>query len=471
MVKKKAQVLAAAAYGIDMAATVASFYLAYWIRDTWFTSFDKLFGLAQYHWLLLFIIPIWTAALFYAGAYRFSLTSSLVRDLVRAWTAVLVGALALAALIFLYKTLYFSRLFLAVFVASNLLTLTVTRLVFYKVVAWGLRSEQNRRNVIIVGTGGTARNIGRLVAEHRGWGFNLLGYIREDDTGGEAGGLGAPVIGTIGDIPELVRKSVVDEVIFAVSRERVEELENIFLFLEDHGINARLALDIFPHMIARVHIEEIGDTPLLTFTTIPTNEVALLVKRLVDIVLSAAALVLLSPLFAVIPVLIKLTSPGPVLFVQKRCGLNGRVFDFYKFRSMYVGSEKMKPRLASLNENDGPAFKMRNDPRITPVGRFLRKTSLDELPQFWNVLKGDMSIVGPRPPIPSEVARYERWQRRRLSMKPGLTCLWQVSGRSLLHFHDWMRLDLQYIDNWSLWLDIKIMFKTIPAVFSGKGAY
>ena len=167
---------------------------------------------------------------------------------------------------------------------------------------------------------------------------------------------------------------------------------------------------------------------------------------------------------------IKLTSPGPVLFRQLRCGLHGRPFTFLKFRSMQIDAEELKPHLAPFNEMDGPAFKMTNDPRVTPIGRLLRRTSLDELPQLWNILRGDMSFVGPRPAVLEEVRQYEPWQRRRLSMKPGLTCLWQVSGRNELTFEEWMRLDLEYIDNWSLWLDVKIALKTIPAVLLGRGA-
>jgi len=187
-------------------------------------------------------------------------------------------------------------------------------------------------------------------------------------------------------------------------------------------------------------------------------------------VLASLLLMVLSPVLVAIAIAIKLDSPGPVLFRQLRCGLHGRTFTFLKFRSMRVDAEALKKQLAPYNEMDGPAFKMTNDPRVTPLGRFLRRTSLDELPQLWNIIRGDMSIVGPRPAVLEEVRQYEPWQRRRLSMKPGLTCLWQVNGRNELTFEEWMRLDLEYIDNWSLWLDVKIALKTIPAVLFGRGA-
>jgi exopolysaccharide biosynthesis polyprenyl glycosylphosphotransferase len=211
---------------------------------------------------------------------------------------------------------------------------------------------------------------------------------------------------------------------------------------------------------------------VLTLSSSPQDPVSLILKRAMDIAVSLVALIAALPLF-ILPamILIKWTSPGPVVFRQKRVGRNGRLFTLYKLRTMHVDAEKMKDSLQAQNEVDGPAFKIRNDPRVTPVGAVLRKLSIDELPQLWNVLRGDMSLVGPRPPLPAEVERYERWQRRRLSMRPGITCIWQVSGRSDVAFHRWMEMDLEYIDNWSLGLDLKILLQTIPSVFTARGAH
>ena len=196
----------------------------------------------------------------------------------------------------------------------------------------------------------------------------------------------------------------------------------------------------------------------------------LFIKRGTDFIVSFVGLVLLAPVFLLTALTIKLSSRGPLFFKQERNGMNGRKFTLLKFRSMVVGAEKMQEELLALNEMDGPVFKIRNDPRMTKIGKFLRKTSLDELPQIINVLKGDMSLVGPRPPIPGEVTNYETWQRRRLSMRPGVTCFWQISGRNEINFEQWMKLDLEYIDNWSLWLDFKILLKTVPVVLFGTGA-
>jgi exopolysaccharide biosynthesis polyprenyl glycosylphosphotransferase len=242
------------------------------------------------------------------------------------------------------------------------------------------------------------------------------------------------------------------------------------LFCEERGITTRVILNFFPHLISRTYLEELDGFPLLTFSTTPKNEIALFSRRLIDSAGSLVLIILLSPIFLLISLLIRIDSPGPALYRQPRYGLNGRKFTCHKFRSMQTGSDEKRKELVHFNLTNGPAFKMKNDPRVTRVGKFLRKTSLDELPQLFDVLMGDMSFVGPRPLLLEEVEKLEGWQRRRLSMKPGITGLWQVSGRNEIDFNQWMKMDLEYIDNWSLWLDIKILLKTIPVVLSGKGA-
>jgi exopolysaccharide biosynthesis polyprenyl glycosylphosphotransferase len=271
-------------------------------------------------------------------------------------------------------------------------------------------------------------------------------------------------------LPELLKSHVIDEIIFAVDNRRLIELEDVLLACDEEGVRTHVAVDFFPHVNSQLYLNRLGSSPLLTFSATPHDEIRLLVKRITDILLAGAALVLLFPVMVAVMVVIRLTSPGPAIFRQERCGLNGRRFVFYKFRSMCQNAEALRASLEHLSERQ-LALKIPNDPRLTSVGRWLRKFSIDEWPQLWNVLKGDMSLVGPRPALPEEVEHYQRWQRRRLRMRPGLTCLWAVSGRDSVDFETWMKLDMEYIDKWSLALDWKIILRTVPQVLSGKGAH
>ena len=271
-------------------------------------------------------------------------------------------------------------------------------------------------------------------------------------------------------IPELLARQIVDEIIFDVDSSHLPALEEVFLHCDEEGVRTRVAIDFFPHVNSEITLDRVGNAPLLTFSAAPMDDLRLVLKRCFDVVVSAAAIVLLSPVFLAVAALVKLTSPGPAVFSQARCGLNGRRFTMYKFRSMVEDAEEMKAQFHHLSHRK-VAFKLFADPRVTILGRWLRRFSLDELPQLYNVLRGDMSIVGPRPPVPEEVDRYERWQRRRLRMRPGLTCLWAVSGRDRIDFNTWMRLDISYIENWSLGLDWSIILRTIPRVLAGHGAH
>jgi exopolysaccharide biosynthesis polyprenyl glycosylphosphotransferase len=282
---------------------------------------------------------------------------------------------------------------------------------------------------------------------------------------------GHSVLGSLDDASAILSRHVVDEVLIGLPEKSLKELAPLLLTCEEQGITVRLSCDVLPQGSSRICLEHFNGVPLLTFTTSPNKPNLLALKRVMDVSLSLVLLVVTLPLFVVFSVLIKLTSSGKVLYKQTRCGLNGRRFTFVKFRSMVEGADEIREHLEHLNEAARPIFKISSDPRVTKLGRFLRRTSIDELPQLFNVLRGEMSLVGPRPPLPEEVRWYMPWQRRRLSMKPGITCLWQVRGRSELSFKEWVDLDLEYIDNWSLWLDIKILFMTIPAVLFRKGAW
>jgi exopolysaccharide biosynthesis polyprenyl glycosylphosphotransferase len=336
-----------------------------------------------------------------------------------------------------------------------------------------LRSTgHNWRTLLLVGSGDTLRGFIRLVRGHPFWGFRLEGII--DDSGREAIMVDeVPVVGTLQSLLPYVDEHPVDEIVFVPARRSLEELAPYFEQCEEMGIRTRLSLNFFRHTIARPVLDSFEDVPVVTYS--PTLEIntALLFKYAFDRIAAFLLLIALSPVFVAAIILSKLTSDSwsdPVFYGQTRCGLNGKLFTCWKFRSMRVNADSELERLRDKNEMEGPVFKIKEDPRITRLGRILRKTSIDEFPQIWNVLRGDMSLVGPRPPIPAEVAKYDRWQRRRLSMKPGITCLWQVNGRNRLPFDTWMKLDLEYIDNWSLVLDFRILCKTVYVVATGYGA-
>jgi exopolysaccharide biosynthesis polyprenyl glycosylphosphotransferase len=267
----------------------------------------------------------------------------------------------------------------------------------------------------------------------------------------------------------------VDEVVFAMPLQVIDNVADYFIFAEEQGLSVRVLPDwqipqmMYQPKIASVFVQNFVGIPTLVLSSVPRKEFSLLVKAILDRSLTLAGLLVLSPLLVLIAVSVKVSSKGPVFFRQERCGLNGRKFILYKFRTMVPEAEKLKGRLLAANEMDGPVFKIKNDPRVTPLGKILRRTSMDELPQLINVLRGEMSLVGPRPPLPSEVKEYKHWQLRRLSMKPGLTCIWQVSGRNDVGFEEWMRMDLEYIDRWSLLLDFKLLLKTVQVVILGTG--
>jgi exopolysaccharide biosynthesis polyprenyl glycosylphosphotransferase len=364
-----------------------------------------------------------------------------------------------------------SRFFLVLFAAYAWVLLLIFRLTAGRVVGVIRREFAAPHYVMVVGTGERAIRMGEALERSADYGIRLRGFLSEPAENAPAElALGAVYpVRPIAELPALLRQHVIDEVIFAVGSESLANLEEIFLLCDEEGVRTRVAVDFFPHVNSTVSLDRFGATPLLTFSAAPYDEIRLLVKRLTDIGIAAAGLLVLAPIMAAIALLIRLTSPGPAVFRQVRCGLNGRRFLFYKFRSMCHNAEDLKPGLAHLSTRE-TAFKIPSDPRLTRLGRYLRKFSIDEWPQLWNVLRGDMSLVGPRPAVPSEVDQYQRWQRRRLRMRPGLTCLWAVSGRDNVDFETWMKMDMQYIDNWSLALDWKILLRTIPRVLTGHGA-
>jgi exopolysaccharide biosynthesis polyprenyl glycosylphosphotransferase len=365
-----------------------------------------------------------------------------------------------------------SRSFLGMFAGISWLLLCLFRLKAGALVGWIRREFGAIHYVLVVGTGERAIELGRALERSARYGIRLIGFVTDDPSYPEVAiNLGSCYrVHPMSALPSLLDKHVIDEVLIAVESRRLPEMEELLLLCDEDGVRTRVAVDVFAHVNSDVYLDRLEHLPLLTFAAAPHDEILLFCKRVIDVFISIAGLVMLSPLMLAVAALVKFTSQGPIVFRQVRCGLNGRRFVFYKFRSMVDNAEQMKPALAHLNHKE-IAFKIRNDPRTTLVGRYLRRFSIDEWPQLWNVLKGDMSLVGPRPAVPEEVEQYKRWQRRRLRMRPGLTCLWALEGRDHLDFDTWMKKDMEYIDNWSLALDWKILLRTIPRILSGRGAY
>lgn len=428
-------------------------------------------GIGSYLWLLLLILPIWLCILQMFGAYRELRVKSVRQIFWILFKSNVLALLSLSSLVFLMKLNYVSRSFMALFFLVSLAFITVERA--FLIESWRFMAKRDhfRRNILIVGTGRRAQALIKSVRGHKNWGLHLVGLLDPDPVwiGKEVDGV--PIIGALHDLPAVLREQVIDEVIFSVPRNWMSLIEEGVLHCENVGVRATVATDLFNIKIAKAQPTELDGIPLVSFQAVPAGEWQLAIKRFADILMAAAGLLFVLPFFPFIALLIKWTSPGPVFFRQTRVGLNGRHFTLYKFRSMVIDAEARQAQLWHLNEMGGPVFKITKDPRLTPVGQWLRKTSIDELPQLFNVLKGEISLIGPRPPVPQEVAKYEPWQRRRLSMRPGITGYWQVNGRSqITDFNKWMRLDLEYIDRWSLFFDMKIIFKTIPVVLFGTGA-
>ncbi len=477
MFARRSRILGVLAGLGDVAIVALAFQTAYLIRLT--APGLKPFRTDQVTWkILASALVIWWFAGLVVGAYRRVEIHDFARIAMSTLKQAAVAVGLMGAWIFMLKD-DISRAFILIFGATTPVLLVIYRLTGRRLQNLLRQDLDGQCHYVIVGTGAPAVEMARMVESGEDLGNRIVAFLREHPAADTALSSGvfqdatlrrAYPLKDLATLPAMLQDHVVDEVIFAVDKQELEQMEELFLSCEEEGVKTRVLVNLFPRLHSDVYLEKLQSVHLLTFGAAPENEYLLFLKRIFDVTFSAALLVLLSPFFLLLAILVKLTSPGPVFYSQVRCGLNGRRFRLYKFRSMSKDAEQRRAEVQHLNELDGPAFKMSRDPRTTSLGRYLRRMSADEWPQLYNILKGEMSFVGPRPPIPEEVERYERWQRRRLRMKPGLTCLWALEGRSQLDFRRWMRLDLDYIEQWSLLLDFKILFRTIPRVLSGRGA-
>ncbi len=428
-------------------------------------------------WLLLLIFPLWYLLLETAGLN--SATRLSWKVVIRRTVRVQVfGLAALSVLIFSLKLQAASRLLTFGFCILAVPISIATRWLLLSALEVHRSHIYNVPRILVIGSRERAKEFIRQAKRAEEGYYEVVGCLEPDHTGAPEKIEGAPVLGSIEIFQSYVFAHPVDMVVFAMPLERVPQAKSVMDAALELGLRVVVLPDFYVQRLGyaldqlHVALDTLFSRPVVALSSVPRTSTYLALKRAIDIIVGAALLILLAPLFGLIALLINLTSPdGPIFYRWKVLGVNKKPFVSYKFRTMVPNAEQLKPHFLDRNEMVGPVFKLRNDPRVTPLGRFLRKYSLDELPQLWSVLKGDMSLVGPRPPSKEEVDQYEFWQRRKLSIKPGITCLWQVNGRNEIHnFDEWAQLDLEYIESASLWLDFKILLKTIPAVLRGRGA-
>ncbi len=461
-----------ALYVMDIVVTLGALYAALLARRAW--PFGKPFE-EQYGGLnpVIFAIALaaWTVAFVAAGAYDPRRILRTEREITTVLGAIAIASLLFAgAIYFSYRAL--SRLLVVYFIAFDTLGLVTTRLLLR--IVW--RSMAVRRlpasRILIIGAGPLGQDIAHSFQNHAWMGLDVVGFLDDDLAKQERSMGGIPVLGTLQDAPQIVAEHRITDVVIALPLRAHREMANVVAHLEQLPVNIKVAPDLGTLVFYRMTVETFGDIPLIGLKEPVIRPHQRVLKRMFDLVISGVALIVSLPAWLAIAIAIKLDSPGPILFRQQRVGEGGKLFTMYKFRTMFTGAEQMERKLVESALALGPEhFKTPTDPRITRVGRVLRRTSLDELPQLWNVLRGEMSLVGPRPPLPHEVEQYQEWHKQRLQAPPGMTGLWQVSGRSRMSFEEQVLLDIYYIENWSPWLDFKILVRTIPQVLLGEGAY
>lgn len=459
----------------DVVLINVAFAAAYWVRYElqWFRAVDPAYYVPfrAYIPFALALTVLLMIAYKLGGVYDQPRGASWLDEVYALIGGTTTGIVIITAMTFWFRPLVYSRL---MFLWAGLLIVTLLSLSrMIKRWVWGslMRRGIGVDRVLIVGAGEVGRRLMRNIVAQPELGYRVIGFVDDDPAKNQTDIGRFKAFGGIDNLPRVVQEQAIDEVIITLPWMYHRKILGIMRQCERERVRARIVPDLFQLALSRVDIEDLGGIPIIGVKEVSITGWNLAFKRISDIVFSLIGLILFSPLMLLIALAIKLDSPGPILFKQIRVGKGGQEFVFYKFRSMHQGAEEEQPKLADLDEVVGPTFKIRHDPRCTRVGRILRRTSLDELPQLYNVLRGEMSLVGPRPALPSEVAQYKEWHRRRLEISPGITGLWQVSGRSELTFDEMCLLDIYYLENWSPLLDLKIALKTIPAVIIGTGAY
>ncbi len=481
----------------DAFLAAGCFFLAFYLREgdailsTAAWAWSK--GFAPYVGVVFFVIPIRILMLAYQRVFRLQGAFSYIVEFIKVFKAVSVSSLLIIAFTFLFRGGFAFREFS--YSRGVFLLDFAFALIAFSVFHLGLRYVQTlirKRDInliptLIVGTNAEAEQTVKELKERRDLGYRVVGIVktdRENKRKREGEIFETSIVGHLNNLPEIIRELAIQEVIITDGDVPTEKFfESMMELGREHKVEFRLAPSLFNFLPQKTSVEQIGVLPMVRLFREPLSDAERFIKRVSDIFISSISLLIISPLWLVISIFIKIDSKGEILFKQERVGMDGRKFLCYKFRTMRTDADDSihreayrkniegKAKEANAGDDEKPVFgKVKNDPRVTKIGRFLRRSSLDELPQLLNVLKGDMSIIGPRPPIPYEVEEYEIWHRKRLDMKPGITGLWQVSGRNRLTFEEMVKIDLYYIENWSLWLDLKIILLTFPAIVRGDGA-
>jgi exopolysaccharide biosynthesis polyprenyl glycosylphosphotransferase len=468
MLKQQARLFRNLSIVLDVAIISISFVMSHNLVQNYY---HRLKDILEYSWVVMMVIPVWLFLLTHFGLYSSMRTKPfpvIISDLLKVHAS---GAIIITSYVFLVNPSGFSRIFMGSFILCSLVLSVVSRC-SVKLLLQHFRSKgYNTRNLLIVGSAARTSSFVKLVHKHADWGLIITGCVLVPGEKDCAAITGIPVQGSLEELVDICKRNMVDEVIFSLPCGLLSLVDDYLAELQDMGTSVRMVIDLHDVPMSRKELSMFHGIPMLTYYSKAFDAGQLFLKRCLDIIGAIVGLIITGLLFPFIASAIRLESPGPFLFGQKRVGENGRLFTCWKFRSMFIDAEARKKDLMARNEMQGAMFKIKDDPRVTRVGRFIRKTSLDELPQFWNVLIGEMSLVGTRPPTPEEVALYENWHRKRICIKPGMTGLWQVSGRNQIqNFNEVVKLDIQYIEKWSLWLDIKLLFKTVWVVIARSGA-
>ena len=474
MVKEKEALLSRVVLLADVIIIGILFPLSHFLQKEIcfiFPFLSRTFGIRRYLVLFFSSEIVWIFFISFFQLHHYFVKFFKFRKIVRELSKVfLISLFIVPALIYFFQAKINRSLFL-IYSFLIFISLLIFKYIFLKYFIHLNEVGRTCSNILLVGEIPKIEKYVEKILKDPSKSMKVIGILSKSK--GDLGRKvinGVRVIGYVNDFYEVIHKNPVDEVHFFIPLKEINHFKEYLELCEDMGITVRISTRVYETRSSEAYVEEIFDEVFFCFKMPTKDAKRLFVKYTLDFIISLIALILLSPIFLLIAILIKLSSKGPVFFRQDRGGLNGRIFKIYKFRTMYDGADNLRKKLKDKNEMSGPVFKITNDPRVTKIGKILRKTSLDELPQLINVLKGEMSLVGPRPLLVEEIAGIKGDLRRRLSMKPGITCTWQISGRNEIDFEDWMKMDLEYVDNWSFRRDFIILLKTIPAVVSGKGA-